>query len=420
MPDTIQAKRERRAALAAKTRALIDKTPSAKWGETEQREYDSNMAEIERIDAEIKRESRLMDLEAEQTFKRARGGKTSDSEPGSRTEWQDSDGRPVVALGPNDRLADLVQARSQDQEEQLPPDALGRMVKAMVTGDSRALEAVGREYPMQAMTTGRDTDGGVWIAPSVATSIIDAARAQSVIIQGGARTVEMTSPEMKLVRVLEDAKPGWLGEKQKGVEDSPGFGALRLVAKKLYVVVPVASELFEDAENLGNELNRLLAEAFAAELDRAGLVGDGKDGAPIGIRNYPGTLAESGTPYDYELLLDALEKVEGANFQPSALVQPPALARALRGLREGDGTGQYLAPPPDLAEVPRMVTTRLPDEAAILGDLREMVIGVRSNFSLLVSQAARLERDTVLIAARWRGDIGIARPKALCNLTVTE
>lgn len=405
-----------RRALSEMRQQASAKSAKVEEDEAGAAEFEALVTAIEWAAARIDKISSDMDNDdaAEAMF--TRNGNNAASQ---RPEWMDADGNAVRALGPKDRFSDLIRARNTDAEP-LPPDALGRMVKAMVTGDSRSMDAIGRDYPISSMTTGRDADGGVWIAPEVAGGIIDAARAQSVIVQAGARTIEMTSPEMKLVRVEEDAQPGWLGEKQKAVEDSPGFGALRLVAKKLFVVVPVASELFEDAENLGNELNRLLAEAFAAELDRAGLVGNGKDGAPIGIRNYPGTLSESGTPYDYELLLDALQKVEAANFNPSAVVHPPALARILRGLREDGATGQYLAPPPDLAEVPRMVTTRLPDEAAILGDLKEMVIGVRSNFSLLISNSARLERDTILIAARWRGDIGIARPKAICNLTVTE
>ncbi|MEN1729400.1 MAG: phage major capsid protein, partial [Pseudomonadota bacterium] len=131
----------------------------------------------------------------------------------------------------------------------------------------------------------------------------------------------------------------------------------------------------------------------------------------------PGVQAQDSATYDYDAHLDALQLIETANFLPSGVAHPPVLARSLRGLT--DANNQYLAPPADLVEVPRMVTTRLPDDAAIFGDFREMVIGVRSQFSLMISQHARMERDTILIAARWRGDIGIARPKALVNITVT-
>src|SRR5688572_3046028 len=88
MSESIQAKRERRNALAKETRNLLDKnTGPTAWGKEQQDKYDANIAEIERIDAEIEREQKLLDLQAEHEF----------SELGIR-EREDIEGSPTRAL----------------------------------------------------------------------------------------------------------------------------------------------------------------------------------------------------------------------------------------------------------------------------------------------------------------------------------
>lgn len=63
--QSVQALRERRNALAKEVRNLLDKNPGAEWKPEHQTEYDAKVGDIERIDAQIKNEQRLMDLTAE-------------------------------------------------------------------------------------------------------------------------------------------------------------------------------------------------------------------------------------------------------------------------------------------------------------------------------------------------------------------
>jgi len=401
---TIQAMREQRQAVTDRVRKLLDSTPPEKWKDDHQRQYDAALAEVEQIDATIRREQTLLDAEAREML--------GQSPTTAVTGWTDANGRPVQVLGPNDRLADVVRGRDDfDRDDELPAgDKLAQLVTAAVNG--------GSPETVRALTTGSDTEGGVWLNPTVGAEIIDMARGLSVATRAGMRTLSMESPEVRLVRVVEDAVPSWQGEQQLVKRAEPSFGALRLVAKKLIVHVPVSSELIEDASNLSNELSRLLAESFAAEIDRIALAGDGADGQPVGVLNTDGVQAQTPAAYDWESLLDALQALEDENFGAGSIVHEPALARALRGLREGSGTGQFLAPPTDLADVPRLVSTRLPTNRAIVGNFAETILGVRSQLAISVNQAAGVDRDEVIVVARWRGDFGIARPRALINLHI--
>lgn len=400
----IQAMREKRGQLTASLRALLDKTPADKWSDKDQRQYDNTMAEVEKLDAQIDRAQRALDAEAESMFRN--GGRNTEA---AATGWTDANGRPVQVLGPNDRLVDTVRRNFDTEDDERPAgDALAQLVQAVANGGDAAA--------VRALTTGSDTEGGIWLNPSVGAEIIDLARGMSVAVNAGMRTLSMESPEVRLVRVEEDATPNWIGEQSKVKRAEPSFGALRLVAKKLIVHVPVSSELIEDASNLSNELSRLLAEAFAAEIDRIALNGAGKSGEPIGILNTSTVQSQTPAAYDYEALLDALQALEDENFGAGSMVHEPSLARTLRGQK--DSNGQYLAPPADLVEVPRFVSTRLPTNRAIVGNFNETILGVRSQLAISVNESAGLERDEVIVVARWRGDFGIARPRGLVNLNV--
>lgn len=72
MTFNIQAERERRDALSKDTRNLLDNNTST-WTAENQKKYDENVEEIERINASITRHQKLLDLEAEKHFNAAGG-----------------------------------------------------------------------------------------------------------------------------------------------------------------------------------------------------------------------------------------------------------------------------------------------------------------------------------------------------------
>lgn len=92
MSKSIQALRERRSALAKETRNILDQNPGATWNAEHQKTYDTNMEEIGRIEAEIDRHQRIMDLDADREIENmTRGGRKpqqdEDSESGLFNAW---------------------------------------------------------------------------------------------------------------------------------------------------------------------------------------------------------------------------------------------------------------------------------------------------------------------------------------------
>lgn len=93
MSKSIQALRERRTALAKETRNILEQNPGATWSAEHQKSYDGNMEEIGRIEAEIDRHQKIMDLDAEREIENmTRGGRKptqedDDSERGLFNAW---------------------------------------------------------------------------------------------------------------------------------------------------------------------------------------------------------------------------------------------------------------------------------------------------------------------------------------------
>jgi HK97 family phage major capsid protein len=295
------------------------------------------------------------------------------------------------------------------------------VVRHLATGDARGLDEIHQRIGAStSLLGGSDGSGGYWISPDLANSVIDSARARSVALRAGVQTVEMTSPEMRMVRVEEDPTISFTGEGNQITPSGIPFGALRLVAKKLACVISVSTELMEDASNLSAELDRLLGEAMASVIDGAILAGTAKKGGIVGILGSAGIQEEAAPGSDKRLgwlnLLDSLQKIETANLAEEAgLILPPAMLRQLRG--QTDSEGRFLTPPVDLAETPRWSSTQLPATSGIHGRFAEVVLGVRSQLSIQVSPHIEFDKDRIMVRARWRGDVGLMRPAALVHLS---
>jgi HK97 family phage major capsid protein len=145
MAFNLQAERERRNALAKETRNLLDQHPGAEWKDEHQKKYDENTAEIERIDAEISRHQKMMDLTAEQNLR---------------------EGIRETTTG------------NANKEEAV------RLFDKWCRGGDNALNADEWNSVRNTMSTTTDSEGGYTVPTTVATSILDALKAY-----GGMRAV---------------------------------------------------------------------------------------------------------------------------------------------------------------------------------------------------------------------------------------
>jgi len=336
------------------------------------------------------------------------------------TDWTDAKGNPIRLLGRNDSFADAVARQTGQHHARLPSTSLASVVQSMVTGDhstmERAVQAGGFEA---SLLTGSDPDGGFFVNPSLAGTMIDHARSRSTAIAAGVRTLPMTSPEVRMVRVENDPEFLFTGEGQEMKESSPPFGMVRLVAKKMAVAIPISAELLEDAVGLQQELDRLLGESIAVSVDSSIYQGDGSKGSFTGIlsaKHVQEHLAATPKLLSWDDLLEAQFLLDQANLGTDTnLVLPPSMAKQLRSQK--DTQGRYIDPPSDMTELRPAVSTNLPATSGVFGRFSEGILGIRSQLSIMVNPYVLAKRDMYLITAKWRGDFALTRPQAIVKLT---
>ena len=76
-----------------------------------------------------------------------------------------------------------------------------------------------------------------------------------------------------------------------------------------------------------------------------------------------------------------------------------------------------------MATLRQFTTTRLGDSQSLVGDLSNIIVGVRRDVEVAASALASesggggFGKDEALIRLTWRGDVAITRPTHLCKLT---
>lgn len=327
--------------------------------------------------------------------------------------WQDEEGQRIHVLAPDQKLANLPENSGRGFAGGLsraPEIKVGDVVRGMVTGHwPESIQAADH-------TIGRDGSGGYLVGSSVASEVIDLARNQSVLMRAGARTMQMRTGEVRMMRVTKDPEVQWVGEAKKIPMTESAFGIITLRARKMGTLVSLSREMIEDAPNAQDLINRQFAAQIALEIDRAGLLGSGKGEEPRGIFAHPDVQeTDVSATLDYDVILDAMQKVEDKNGEPAAAIYSPKSKNTLAKLKSTEGN--YLAPPVDITDrINRLVTKQIGDGQVAVGDFSQVMFGIRGGIRIESSIHPGFDTDTVHIRAMWRGDIQFALPNHIVRL----
>ncbi|WP_407280120.1 phage major capsid protein [Aromatoleum evansii] len=338
-------------------------------------------------------------------------GMGSDS---SSQAWKQND-RKIRVLSPSDRLAEGSHGPANF--------GFGEYVRAMAVGTSN-LEI------RAALAEGTDSAGGYSVPRGLMAQLIDRMRAKTVCVQAGALTVPLETNVTSIARLASDPSAGWRAENAAVAESDPTFEGVTFTARSLAVLVKVSLELLQDSVNIEEALMTAFAGSLAGEVDRVALFGSGTAPEPRGIFNTTNvgsvSMGANGAALtNYGKILDVLYELEVANAAaPTGMVMHPRTSRVLNGL--ADTTGQPLRMPEALAGIPRFVTTATPIDqtqgtannasAAVMGNFRELLLGVRQEMRIEVLRERFAENLQYGFIAHLRMDVAVAHPQSFCKL----
>jgi len=129
----------------------------------------------------------------------------------------------AIALRSDQSMRSWAKARSPVSETLRGMDA-GRFLRAMVVQDKTDAER-------RALSEATDSAGGFTVPDMLSAELIDKARAASVVMQAGARTVPLTSDKNTIAKVLTDPTPAWRAEAGTVANSDGTFGAVVLVPR---------------------------------------------------------------------------------------------------------------------------------------------------------------------------------------------
>ncbi|MCK0151086.1 phage major capsid protein [Marivita sp. S6314] len=341
--------------------------------------------------------------------------------PGAKEARTDDEpeGDICPALTPEQRFTDWAKARVP-LESDYRGLSVGQYLRSMVLGGKTEVER-------RALSEGSDSAGGYTVPDVLSATLIDLARANSVVMQAGAQTVPLTSDTNNWAKLLSDPVPAWRAEAGNVAESDPTFGLMQMIPRSLAVQTKVSVELMEDSLNLATELPRVLAAAMAVELDRVALLGSGTAPEPRGIANTSGigTVAQDAIIANYANLSKARTAILTANSGPvSAYIMHPRDEGSFTDLVDSDG--QPLRMNPKLEAIPMLTTTSIPvdggsgsDESTIIaGNFSRLLVGIRSDIRVeVLKTSAYASNLQYTLLAHMRVDVAVTHPGAFYTIT---
>jgi HK97 family phage major capsid protein len=286
-----------------------------------------------------------------------------------------------------------------------------------------------------ALSVGTDSSGGFTVPTTLMPGILQALAPASSLMQAGAGIVPLEEGAKSYTYAGIDALPtaAWRLEAGNVPESDPTFRAVVGAPKSLSFRFKLSRELLADGRNLTEALNVAIGQAFAAAMDRAGLLGTGTNPEPRGLLNTAGVQAVANGTNGASLattrfanFFTATQAIMQANGpMPSAAIMAPRSRVVLAG--QLDTTGQPLMVPPMLQPMQMIVTSQIPVNLTVgtstdcslmfLGSFENLVFLLREAPSVQVLNELHAATGEIGFAAHARVDVAVLRPSVFALVT---
>jgi HK97 family phage major capsid protein len=287
------------------------------------------------------------------------------------------------------------------------------------------------DYAVKDMVEGRDADGGYLVQPEYRNTMMSLIEQYGVARQF-CTVIPMSTTELIMPKLTGGVQVYWIGEGQTISETQPTFGEFRMTVKKLAALVPMTSELLNDANlAIANLLATLFAQALAKEEDRIVFAGNTASSDPFnGVLYDPGVYAHilgSGKKTFSSATAGDLADVTSRNSlytQGARWFMHRTIFNVIRQLQDGDG--MYIWGNPTMASdqgliwgypytlvesMPAVTATAVSTPYIFFGNLMHYYIGDRQQMTLARSEHVGFAADKVYLRVLQREGMAYALPE---------
>jgi HK97 family phage major capsid protein len=417
---SIQDIRVRRQALADRAGQLINTHRGDSWTPAIARQVDDLHDEIGECDREIRT--------IERTLERDRAGNTS------TTRWVDSNGNELpVAFAKDGPLGSQLRNAGAFKGSTASNISLSDCLRGIAGMKTTSADI------RNTLSEGTDSAGGYTLPQYVQQQMLDALAPVSSLLQAGAGVTMLDAgggggaKSWRIAAMSSIPTAAWRSESGNVATSDPVFRNVDLTPRSLAFMFKISRELLADSVNLEPSLYRVIAQAFAKELDRVGLRGSGTPPEPRGILNTSGIQAVSNgangnsiATTAYANLVAAVQAIlQTDGPMPTAAIMAPRSLTTIGGLL--DTTNQPRRVPPMLEPMKILATSQIPITLTVgtSSDCSEIYVADFSNHFFFLREGVSIQRLNELYAATGelafvchvRADVGVLYPSAFAVVT---
>ena len=414
----IKQMREKMQFLARETRKLLDENPGSMMDEVKQT-IDRNFAEIDSLERRINAAQKERD-DSFGGFAEAEGVEWRNPENGAKI--------PVAFANKGGFREQLQTVFPTATESNLPKASMGEFMRGVA--GMRLTESV-----RNSLLVGTDAAGGFTLPSYLQLQMLEAMVPVSSLLTAGAGVAPLKegAKNYRIAAINTIPTAAWRLEAGTLATSEPVFRSVDITPQSLSFQFKVSRELLNDASNLDQALFNAIAQAFAKELDRAGLRGSGTAPEIRGILNTTGIQAvTNGTngaslaTTAYANFISAVQAILAANGpMPTAAIMSPRSLTGLAGLL--DTTNQPRAQPAILDNTKFIATSQIPNNLTVgsssdcselyLGDFSTLIYFMREGVSVQLLKELYAGTGEIGFACHTRVDVGITYPAALALVT---
>ncbi|MFD0317049.1 phage major capsid protein [Streptomyces flavalbus] len=254
------------------------------------------------------------------------------------------------------------------------------------------------------ISEGVPQDGGYTVPQEISGKYIDALKAKSTFLRGlpAGSIIPFTSATFSVPQLVSSTGADYVAEGQTIPQGQMVWGEVKFTAKKIGEVQWASTEVLEDS---ALDQRRVIAENLlrdaSLKFDADAFTGSGTN--PIKGIVSQGTSTTLGTgkvTVTYDDLADAVARIEATNGTPSVVWASVDMAAALRKEKAaGSGIYQGGSPTDTPAStawgLPILPSAFLPAKTVVVADASRIVVGIRRNATVRVSEDARFDSDQV-------------------------
>lgn len=256
--------RQARAEKLASLEKLHTDAGDREFTAEEQKSFDDGKAEIEVLDAKIKRAEDMIALKA------------------------------TTAVPMETQMNTPATLPAAPREKAAPGTGFARIVRSLAA--TKGIPELAAQYAdrtwgpegqeiAKALQANNAVGGGFLVPEVYSTEIIQLLRNQTIIRRAGATSVPMPGGNLLMPKITGGATANWIGEGQNIKTTETGFGQLRMSSRTLAALVPISNQLIRYSNPQADNLIRDdLVTSMGIQEDSTYLRDQGIGAAPKGIR----------------------------------------------------------------------------------------------------------------------------------------